>query len=182
MLINSDRSCLLVVDVQQKLLSAVHQAEQLIDNCRWMIEVAQLMNVPVFASEQYPAGLGHTAEDLRKLIADERIMGKLFFSCADAPECQAIFDQQMADQVVIVGMEAHVCVLQTALRLAEQGKQVFVVADAISSRSTQDIELAVARMRSAGVHIVSREMVGFEWLRSSGAEQFKAFSKGFLQK
>ena len=181
MLINADRSCLLVIDVQEKLAPAVHQAEQLIENCRWMIEAAHLLKVPVLASEQYPRGVGPTVAALRELIADDQVKDKQTFSCADAPECQTMIERQGRDQIVIVGMEAHVCVLQTALRLTVQEKQVFVVADAISSRSTQDIELSVARMRSAGIHIVSREMVAFEWLRGSDAEQFKTFSKDFLQ-
>lgn len=181
MLIDTQRSCLLVIDVQEKLVPAVQQAEQLIANCRWMIEVAQLMSVPVLASEQYPRGVGHTVDVLRELIPSTSISDKLLFSCADAPATQGDLQKIDRDQIVLVGMEAHVCVLQTAVRLQEQGKQVYVVADATSSRSNQDKDLAIARMRSEGIQIVSREMVGFEWLRRSDAEQFKTFGTRFLK-
>lgn len=181
MLINVDQSCLLLIDVQERLMSGIHESEQLTDNCRWMMKVAQLLNVPVMASEQYPRGLGHTVSALRELVADDQVKEKLSFSCADDSDCLSMINQQSREQVIIIGMEAHVCVLQTAMRLVEEGKQVFVVADAISSRSPQDIELAIERMRAAGVHIVSREMVGFEWLRGSDAEQFKTFSMEFLK-
>ncbi|PCI55667.1 MAG: hydrolase [Gammaproteobacteria bacterium] len=181
MLINSDHSCLLVVDIQEKLISGIHQSEKFIENCQWLIKVAQLFDIPVMASEQYPRGVGPTVAPLRELIPEDCIQDKLIFSCADSPECLEMIEQQKRKQIVIVGMESHVCVLQTALRLNELGKEVFVVADAISSRDPLDIELAIARMSKAGIHIVSREMVAFEWLRGSGAPQFKTFSKEFLQ-
>jgi len=181
MLINSDHSCLLVVDIQEKLAPGIHQPEKLIENCRWLIKAAQLFDIPVMASEQYPRGVGPTVAPLRELISEDCIKDKLIFSCADSPECLEMIEQQKRNQIVIVGMESHVCVLQTALRLQELGKEVFVVADAISSRDPLDIELAIARMSKAGIHIVSREMVAFEWLRGSGAPQFKTFSKEFLQ-
>jgi len=181
MLINSDHSCLLVVDIQEKLAPGIHQPEKLIENCLWLIKAAQLFDIPVMASEQYPRGVGPTVAPLRALIPENCIEEKLIFSCADSAECLQMIEQQQRNQVVIVGMESHVCVLQTALRLNELGKEVFVVADAISSRDPLDIELAIARMSKAGIHIVSREMVAFEWLRGSGAPQFKTFSKEFLQ-
>lgn len=181
MLINSDHSCLLVVDIQEKLAPGIHQPQKLIENCRWLIKAAQLFEIPVMASEQYPRGVGPTVAPLRELISEDYIQDKLIFSCADSPECLVMIEQQQRNQVIIVGMESHVCVLQTALRLNELGQEVFVVADAISSRDPLDTELAIARMSKAGIHIVSREMVAFEWLRGSGAPQFKTFSKEFLQ-
>ncbi len=181
MLINSENSCLLVVYIQEKLISGIHQSEKFIENCQWLIKAAQLFDIPVMASEQYPRGIGPTVSALRDLIPEDCIQDKIIFSCADSPECLAMIEQKKRNQVVIVGMESHVCILQTALRLNELGKEVFVVADAISSRDPLDIELAIARMSKAGIHIVSREMVAFEWLRGSGAPQFKTFSKEFLQ-
>ena len=181
MLINSAQSCLLVVDIQERLMSGIHKSEQLVENTLWLIKAAQLVDVPVIASEQYPRGIGPTVAALRELISEDCIKAKSVFSCADSPECLAMIEQQKRQQVVIVGMESHVCVLQTALRLHELGQEVFVVADAISSRDPLDVELAIARMSKAGIHIVSREMVAFEWLRDSKHAQFKTFSKEFLQ-
>ena len=181
MLINREHSCLLVVDVQEKLLPGIQECEQFLKNCQWMIEVAQLLEIPVLATEQYPSGLGGTTETLRALLPEENIQGKVIFCAADSPECMALINGVDRDQIIIVGMEAHLCVMQTALRLTELGKQVFVVVDAISSRNPLDTDLAIARMREAGVSIVSREMVAFEWLRRSDSDLFKTFSKRFLQ-
>ena len=181
MLINSKNSCLLVIDIQEKLAPGIHQPDKLIDNCLWLIKAAQLFDIPVMASEQYPRGVGPTVAPLRDLISEDLIQDKLIFACADSPECLEMIEKQQRDQVIIVGMESHVCVLQTALRLNELGKEVYVVADAISSRDPIDTELAIVRMSNAGIHIVSREMVAFEWVRGSGAPQFKTFSKEFLQ-
>ncbi|MEY8200730.1 MAG: hydrolase [Colwellia sp.] len=181
MLINSDHSCLLVVDIQEKLVPGIHQPDKLIENCLWLVNAAQLFDIPVMASEQYPRGVGPTVAPLRELISEDCIKDKLVFSCADSPECLVMIEQQKRKQVVIVGMESHICVLQTALRLNELGQDVFVVADAISSRDPLDTEIAIARMNKAGIHIVTREMVAFEWLRGSDAAQFKTFSKNFLQ-
>ncbi len=181
MLIKKQRSALLVIDVQEKLLGGVHQNEQLVNNCRWLMQLAQLVEVPVLASEQYPQGVGPTTEVLRELLPASDFVGKTHFSCADAPDCMARIDTLGRDQIIICGMEAHVCVLQTALRLHQLGKSVYVVADAISARNPQDTEFAIARMRAEGVRIVTREMVGFEWLARSDAPQFKDFSQQFLR-
>ncbi len=181
MLIDPQQSALLVIDVQDKLLPGVHQNQQLVDSCRWLMEVAELMDIPTLGSEQYPRGVGPTVDSLRQLLPAEDFIAKTVFSCADSEECKARIDALNRDQVVICGMEAHVCVLQTALRLKEEGKQVFVVADAISARNPVDTEFAIQRMREEGIRMVTREMVGFEWVRRSDAPQFKDFSVRFLQ-
>ncbi len=181
MLIKSENSALLVIDVQEKLLPGVYDNETLVKNCQWLIEVAQLMDVPVIGSEQYPQGVGPTIESLKVLLPEGSYIGKTHFSCVDAPACNAQIESLNKQVIVICGMEAHVCVLQTALSLLEAGKQVYVVADAISSRNAKDTEFAIARMREEGVKIVTREMVGFEWIRRSDAPQFKTFSTRYLR-
>jgi len=181
MLISAENSALLVIDVQEKLLPGVFENESLVKNCEWLMKVAQLMEVPVLGSEQYPRGIGPSAEALRNLLPEEDFLPKTVFSCADDAQCMERIQGMDRDVIVICGMEAHVCVLQTALRLKEEGKTVFVVADAISARSALDTEYAIARMREEGIKIVTREMVGFEWVRRSDAPQFKTFSSEFLR-
>lgn len=181
MMIDAQHSALLLIDTQEKLLSGIHQREQFVDNCRWLLEVAQLVEIPILASEQYPQGVGPTTDVLRQHLNDDKVFGKTHFSCVQAPEVYPQLQKTDAKQWVLCGMEAHVCVLQTALDLHARGHQVFVVADAISSRRASDVELAITRMREEGIHIVSREMVAFEWLQRADTPQFKAFSKGFLQ-
>jgi nicotinamidase-related amidase len=181
MLILPDKSLLLVVDIQDKLVSAVEHPEQLLANCRWLLEIASHLKIPVLATEQYPQGIGHTAAGLRDLIPAEAVLEKTHFSCMSEPDCSAAINARNLDQVVIIGIEAHVCVLQSALQLRQQARDVYVVADCISSRNPQDKALAVERMRQAGIHIVSREMVAFEWMSKAGTDSFRHISRNYLR-
>ncbi len=180
MLIKADSSALWVIDAQGKLMNQEHDWQRVLDSCLWITSVAKRLNIPILVSEQYPQGLGGTHEDLIEVLGDTPRMGKKIFSCV-AAKCFDGMAHADTKQVVICGMEAHVCVLQTALDLKAQGREVFVIADAITSRSRLDVDLALARMRDAGITIVSREMVGFEWLRTAGTPEFKDFSINFLQ-
>ena len=181
MLINANNSAVLVVDIQDKLVPAVFESDRLIKNAKWLMEIANILNVPVLISEQYPKGLGHTVAVLDNLVQAKQKMEKLSFSCAADDDCQSSIQSLGREQVIIIGMEAHVCVMQTALDLKSMGKEVFVVADVVSSRNPKDIELALQRMRQGGIHIVGREMVAFEWMRKSGTEEFKQISRDYLR-
>lgn len=180
MLMHKDQSVLLVVDVQQRLLPAIHDWQRLLDNVRWLVQIAQKLEVPVMASEQYPQGLGGTHPELAKLLKPGDIVSKLHFSCV-AAQCLDTLPAAGRAQVVVCGSEAHVCVLQTVLELHEQGKQVFVVADAVGSRDPENKALALERMRRHGIDVVSREMVAFEWLKQAGTPLFKEISTQFLR-
>lgn len=182
MLLNAKDSCLILVDVQEKLIPFIYQHEKLIANCRWMMQAAERLQVPVIISEQYPKGLGLTVKSLRELVSNQNyFMEKIHFSCAADAACLAKINTLARRQIVLIGIEAHVCVLQTALGLKNAGKEVFVVADAVNSRQPQDAELALARMRAAGISIISKEMALFEWLEKAGTELFKQLSKEFLR-
>ncbi|HRD66968.1 MAG TPA: hydrolase [Candidatus Competibacter sp.] len=181
MLMRAETSCLLVVDFQERLMPAIHQADQVVANSAWLIRIAQRLNVPVLASEQYPKGLGQTVTAIRELLPAGAFVEKTHFSCAAELECMRQIDLLGRDQVVLVGTEAHVCVLQTALDLKMAGKEIYLVADCISSRSPHDAELALERMRAEGVRIVSREMVAFEWLHRADTDRFREISRDFLR-
>jgi nicotinamidase-related amidase len=180
MLIDAARSLLLVVDMQEKLLPAIHDRASVIANTGWLIRVATRMGVPVAALEQYPQGLGQTEASLRELVPAEAIAAKVHFSGV-AARCLPHLPGTDRAQVVIAGVEAHVCVLQTALDLAAGRKSVFVVADCVGSRRVSDRDLALARLRQEGVRIVSREMVAFEWLREAGTPLFREICREFLK-
>lgn len=181
MLIYPNSSCLLVIDIQEKLAPATHEADTVIANVRWLAEVAKLANVPILTSEQYPKGLGRTVEQLRDVLPEEGYMEKMHFSCMAEPSCNEKINNLKPNQVIIVGMEAHVCVMQTALQIKQQAREVFVVADAVTSRNPADKAMALERMRHCGIHIVTKEMVGFEWIQTSGTPQFKEFSTKYLR-
>ena len=180
MLIDRDKSTLLVVDIQERLLPHIHDGQVVLDNAVWLVKVAQRLGVPVMVSEQYPKGIGPTVAALRGLTFPEQVGEKMHFSCV-AAKCLERLPGADRPQVVVAGTESHVCVLQTVLSLREQGKEVFVVAEAVGSRRPSDKELALARMRAHGAEIVSREMVAFEWLRQAGSEEFRAISREFLK-
>ncbi len=181
MLMRTELSCLLVVDLQERLMPAIHRADEVVANGVWLIRIAQRLNVPILASEQYPRGLGHTVAAIRELLPAEAFMEKTHFSCAAERECMRRIDACGREQLVLIGTEAHVCVLQTALGLRAAGKEVYLVADGVSSRSPRDAELALERMRAEGVRVVSREMVAFEWLHQAGTDRFREISREFLR-
>lgn len=181
MLIHPNKSCLLLVDVQEKLLPAIDGADTLLDNCCWLLDVANRLNIPVVASEQYPQGLGHTVDTLRSRLPQEQVFGKLAFSCAGDEPCNSAINTLKPNQIILAGIEAHVCVLQTAIELKQQAREVYVVEDCVGSRRAADKAAALARLRQAGVYIVTREMVAFEWMRKAGTDSFRQISREFLR-
>lgn len=181
MLMRIETSCLLAVDFQERLMPAIHDADRIVANGAWLIQIAQRLGAPVLASEQYPKGLGPTVAAIRTLLPHEAFMAKTHFSCAAERNCMRRIDALGREQIVVMGVEAHVCVLQTALGLRAAGKEVYLAADAVSSRSPRDAELALERMRAEGVRVVSREMVAFEWLHQAGTDQFREISRDFLR-
>lgn len=180
MLIDAKQSALLVVDVQGRLVPAISGWQALLDQVVWLIRVARRMQIPVLACEQYPQGLGPTHPAVAAELPADCIAGKLHFS-AVAGGCHGLAAAGSYPQLIVCGMEAHVCVLQTVIELLEGGRKVFVVEEAVGSRRDADKALALARMRAAGADIVSREMVAFEWLRKADSELFREISRNFLR-
>ena len=177
-LIGRGESRLLIVDVQEKLMPAIPVRESLTANCRKLVEVAKLFNVPVSATEQYAKGLGPTVPPLRELLDGAAISDKVCFSAA---EClgwgTAAEHLDGRFQIVVAGIEAHVCVLQTVLDLLSSGYQVFVPADAIASRAKLDWKFALRRMAASGAIITTTESVMFEWCATAGSPEFKQLSQ-----
>jgi nicotinamidase-related amidase len=180
MLIDAHRSVLLVIDMQEKVLPAIHEHARVVANVEWLIRAAQKIGVPVAATEHYPKGLGHTAKAIRALLPEGAVGIKNHFSSV-AAQCLTRLPGADRTQVVVVGVEAHVCLLQTALELVEEGKEVYVVADCVGSRREFDRDLALARMRQEGARVVSREMVVFEWLAEAATPLFDEVSKELLR-
>ncbi|MDO8931147.1 MAG: hydrolase [Rhodocyclaceae bacterium] len=180
MLMNAHDSALLVVDVQERLLPHIHDWQRVLENIQWLVRVAQKIGVPVMATEQYPKGIGKTHVDVAALLPEQAIVEKIHFSCV-AARCLAPLAPAIKRQMVVCGIESHVCVLQTVLDLRQHGKEVFVVDDSVGSRNPADKALALQRMRDHGVSIVSREMVAFEWLHEAGTPLFKEVSRDFLR-
>lgn len=179
MLLDRERSTLLVVDVQARLAPAVKDGDGVVARVGILLDAARRLGVPAIVSEQYPKGLGSTVEPLASRLegAGVEVIAKTAFSCAREPRLAEALVAKDRRQVVLCGMETHVCVLQTALDLQERGYAVHVAADAVGSRDTARRDLGLARMRHAGCTIVDSEMVVFEWLGAAGTDEFKEVSK-----
>ncbi|MFH1805668.1 MAG: hydrolase [Pseudomonadota bacterium] len=178
MLMDADRSFLVIIDVQEKLYPACLEPAQSVAACTFLQKCANRLGVPTIVTEQYPKGLGHSAPEILALLPENgHVVAKTHFSSVPADGfMDKIEEFPGRDQIVIAGMETHVCVLQTVMELMGRGRDVFVVSDAVSSRSQHDRIFGLERMRDAGAKIVTRESVMFEWLRVAGTPEFKELS------
>jgi nicotinamidase-related amidase len=178
--VKADRSQLLIIDVQERLVPAMQDPTGVVDTCAFLAQAAGHCGVPIVISEQYPKGLGHTAPALLEACTRPTLIEKTAFSVAQEKKLldklRKKRSDQRRDQIIIAGVEAHVCVLQSALELSVAGFEVFVVADAISSRHIGSRDIALSRMAHAGVVPVSSEMVAFEWVGDAKAKAFKPIS------
>jgi nicotinamidase-related amidase len=179
-LLSVENSRLLIVDVQEKLLPLIPVAERLIHNCRRLLDGAKILSVPSFGTEQYPKGLGRTTPQLAERLGP--LPSKVEFSCVPVlgwGEAAQVADDR--DQVVVAGMETHVCVLQTVLDLIAAGFRVYVPADAVASRSEIDWRIALDRMASSGATVTTVESVLFEWCQKAGTPAFKEIQKLIIE-
>lgn len=164
--------------MQEKVLAPIPVREQLVANCGKLIEAAKLFSVPVVITEQYPKGLGPTVSELRGRLSDITTPEKLRFSAVETLNWgMAAERSDDRFKVVVAGIEAHVCVLQTVLDLLICGYQVHIAADAIGSRGKLDWKLALKRMASSGAVITTTEAILFEWCETAGTAEFKQLSK-----
>jgi nicotinamidase-related amidase len=177
MLLSRDKSQLLIIDVQEKLLPAMSNPDRVVERCVRLVRAARALEIPITISEQYPSGIGSTVAPLREALGNSgAVIEKVEFSCLKNDTLREHlheFRRKGLPQVVMGGIEAHVCVTQTAIDLEDQGFEAFVAADATSSRAKSSRRLALTRMVKSGVDIVDSEMVVFEWLGRAGTPEFK---------
>lgn len=179
MLCHASDSVLLLIDIQARLTAATTEESRrlLLRNSAILLEAAMLLEIPVLVSEQYPKGLGRTEVSLaQKFPATIQGFEKTVFACSGADGFMDTVHNHKRRQVIIAGMETHVCVLQTALELKAGDFQVFVAEDATCSRKPQHSLNALQRLRDAGVIVANTESVVFEWLRDANHEHFKKIS------
>ena len=170
-------SQLLVVDVQERLAPAMADLETTLANIAILASAGRALGIPATLSEQYPKGLGPTlSRVLDACGADAPALAKLHFSCGRDPAILTRIAGLSRSQIVVCGLESHVCVLQTALDLKSRGFDVFVAIDATDSRRAESKALARDRLTAAGVCVATTEMIVFEWLEQAGTAQFKAVS------
>ncbi|SHL43131.1 Nicotinamidase-related amidase [Roseovarius marisflavi] len=172
MLIRAEESVLVIIDMQERLVPAMQAPARTIRNTRTLLSSAHELGIPVIMTEQYPAGLGHTVPELTGR-PDTITLEKMHFSCMEDETFAETLARLGRKQVVLAGMEAHICVVQTAASMIERNYDVFVVSDATASRTLDSEKACIARLGASGAAIVTTEMVVFEWLGKAGTPAFK---------
>ncbi|HYE50861.1 MAG TPA: isochorismatase family protein [Azospirillaceae bacterium] len=170
MLLTAPDSVLALVDFQGRLMPAIDHGSWVQSRALLLARAARLLSVPVLATEQNPAGLGHTAADLAAQV--DRTVEKSCFDSCRAPDFLSVLPEGRRT-IVLAGVEAHVCVLQTAFGLKAAGYRAVIAADAVGSRRAADKEAGLARMRAAGIEVVTAEMAVFEWLEDCAHPHFR---------
>jgi len=176
--LDTGRAVLVVIDIQERLVTAMPQDVYLRmrDTVGILLQAADLLGIPVVTSEQYPKGIGHTVPELAA-ACQEGVVEKVCFGCCGEPNFMSTLQKYGRSQVIVTGMEAHVCVYQTVIGLLESGYHVHLVRDAICARNKTDFLASVANAALAGAIVTTAETVLFQMLRASTHEHFKAVSK-----
>lgn len=176
-ILNKDSSVLVIVDIQEKLAVVMKQKEKVVSNCLHLIEAAKLLNIPIVVTEQYPKGLGHTINEITEDLPSYEPLEKVTFDCCKGDGFLERIASLKRKQIILVGMETHVCVLQTCLSLLKKRYSVHLVSDAVCSRKKDDYMTSRELMRDAGAVITCTETVMFQLLEKAGTLEFKAIVK-----
>ncbi len=177
MRIRNDQSAAVVVDIQERLFPHIHEHEQLAANVVRLIQGLHILDIPMWVTQQYTKGLGPTIAPVREVLGEAPVLEKMTFSCCGAPGLMEALQESGRQNIILFGIEAHACVLQTAIDLLEAGYHPVVVEDCISSRRPNDKQVAVARMRQEGATITTYESLLLELCVEAGTERFKSISK-----
>lgn len=181
-LYNASQSMLMLIDMQEKLLPVIDDHEAVLRSAIFVVEAAKLLQVPVHVSEQYPKGLGRTVPEFQAVLSDAVPVEKTRFSAAEAfrsalgTSGTSESSETLRRSVALIGIEAHICVQQTALELHAAGYRVSVIADAVGSRFAQDRMIAFELLRSAGVVVTTAESIVFEWCGGAEDPAFRSLS------
>jgi nicotinamidase-related amidase len=171
-----DDSAAVVIDVQERLLPHIHEGDIILSNCLKLIAGLKILSVPVLITQQYTKGLGPTVPEIIKMFPEFRHIEKSTFSCSGVPEFVNEMERLAKRNIILCGIESHVCVLQTCLDLLASGKKPVVVEDCVSSRKVNDRIIAIERMRQEGATITTMESLLFELTRMAGNDIFKSIS------
>ena len=173
-MLNIEDSLVLIIDVQEKLLNTAFNKEQLEKNAKIMASSARILEIPTIVTEQYPKGLGSTVERVKsELMESTKFFEKVSFSALDTEEILNTIKSYDKKQIVIFGIETHICVNQTASALTELGYEVYLIKDASGSRKLEEHLAGIERMRENGVHPITTEIALFEWLKTAKHPKFK---------
>jgi len=176
-MLNNDNTILVIIDVQGKLATLMYQKEELYDNLIKITRGARTLDLPIIWNEQIPDKLGPTIPEIADILQDMKPLAKTTFSCCGNSNFQTMLENSGRKQVLLVGIETHVCVYQTAMDLLQTGYEVYLVADAVSSRTLENKQIGIRAMKDAGAKITSVEMALFEMLKAAHGDKFKQVIK-----
>jgi len=172
--LNENDCLILIIDIQDKLLNSVYNKETLKNKSIIIAKAASMLNIPVIVTEQYPKGLGSTINELKNALSNYTdYYEKTSFSALDNSEIMSSIKKVNKKQIIIFGIETHICVSQTAIALADKGYDVTLIKDASGSRAESEHNSGIDRMKEFGIHIITTEIALFEWLKSAKHEKFK---------
>ncbi len=174
-ILEKDKTVFVMIDIQEKFVPVIPDINRVISAARVLLKASKILGIPLIVTEQYPQGLGKTVSGLD--LKDNEVIEKTCFSCFGSKEFSDKLSSYNPQSVVLFGIEAHVCILNTALEALNENLEVHVVADAISSRTAENKQIALERMRYSGVFIDSVELVLFQLLKNAAAKEFSEISK-----
>jgi len=169
--------CLVVVDVQGKLAQLMHGKEALFKNIQVLVKAAKILDIPILWCQQCPDSLGPTVPEIAQLLADNEPINKAAFSCCGSEQFNIRLNELARHQVLLCGIETHVCIYQTAVDLLRKGFGVDVIADVVSSRTLENKQIAISRMAAEGVNISCVEMALFELLKTAEHPKFRQIAR-----
>lgn len=176
-MLTAEETMLVIIDIQGNLYQSMDDKLFLLENSRKLIQGISVFRIPMIVTEQTPEKLGPTIPEINELLTDTKPISKASFSCWKNQDFIKAVKSKTRRQVLVAGIEAHVCVYQTAMDLLDEGYAVHVVADAVSSRTARNREIGIGRMRDAGIAVMSTEMVLFELLKTAESDKFKDIFK-----
>ena len=172
-MLQANESCLIVVDIQGKLAQLMDDKEMLFRNVKILIKAAGILDIPIIWCQQYPQGLGATVEEIAELLTNNEPVDKVSFDCLGDKKFRTKLENLDKKNIILCGIETHICIYQTARSLLKEGYNVEVAADAVSSRTLQNKQIAIDRMRTEGAKVSSTEMILFELLGEAKGDKFK---------
>jgi len=176
-MLETENCCLVVVDVQGKLAQLMHERQPLFNNIQILIKSAKILSIPILWAQQCPEALGPTVPEIAELLADNEPVNKSAFSCCGQESFNAKLKELRRNQVLLCGIETHVCIYQTAVDMLRKGFDVNVIADAVSSRTAGNKQIAITRLAAEGAKIASVEMALFELLKTAEHSKFRQVAK-----
>ena len=175
-ILTTDNTVLVLIDFQERLFPVMYDKDKLLRNVLKLIRGAKVLEIPIVLTEQYPKGLGPTLPEIKELLPDNKPVEKVCFNCCDDGAFRKSLEALKRKQVLVAGIEAHICVYQTAMALLRDGYEVQVVGDCVSSRESENRLVSLFKMGAAGVSPTTVEMALFELLKVASGEKFKQIS------